>query len=355
MFNKLRSLLSSRNRNVAKPVSEVLKDLASIRTASDLLAICPNNTGHNWLGIKQGTIALFPYNHICLDQNYSNSAYSAKELQEIIGEIGQLAFRKIVFRGFPPYFSSIIKALRRNCNANIYVLYAGPASELNSDNRQFAIAEMVKLTREGYIKKIGFNKKGLSHAIASIYNIDCGRYILKVADSNINVAPRQLSDTIRIGIFGGNNFNKNIHTQVLAALAIPNAEIHVLDKSKFSYLNLAHRIEGYNGYLSHQKFIEVLSSMHINLYLAFSESWGNIITESLSFGVPCLATINSGVFDFDEYLSKYLVVNDYDNIPAITQKICEVIDKYSDLSERSIQYSRILNQRADSMLEEFLG
>ncbi len=114
-------------------------------------------------------------------------------------------------------------------------------------------------------------------------------------------------------------------------------------------------IEDTAGYLPHEKFINVLSSMDINLYLAYSESWGNLITESLAFGVPCLATINSGVFDYDEFLKQKLVVMDYDNISAIKSQIDAVLIDYSNISKKSYQYPIILNKEADKIIEAFLN
>jgi glycosyltransferase involved in cell wall biosynthesis len=353
VYKRVKQLMLFR-KDIKLQLESQIERFKVIRSEYDIIAICPNNTTQHWLGIKQGTAALFPHNHVCLEQSYSNTVYNEIELQQIIKSLASLNFKKIIFRGFPSYFSELIRGIKKNCETDIYILYAGPASEFMTVQKQEAVKEIVKLANEGVVKKVGFNKKGLSEAISSIYNIECGRYILKAPiPGEIKVRHLKVGK-IRIGIFGGSTFNKNIHTQILAALAVPNSEVHVLDKTKFSYLHLDHRIVGYDGYIPHEKFVNVLSSMDINLYLAYSESWGNLITESLAFGVPCLATINSGVFDYDEFLKQKLIVMDYDNISAIKNQIEEVLLDYSNISEKASEYVIALNKKADEFLCDLL-
>lgn len=337
------------------PISSVKRQLELIRLKSNVLAICPDNTGLNWLGIKSGTIALFPNNFLLLQQYYSHSVYSQKELLEIINFITKLDFDKVVFRGFPAYFESFIRDLKRQSSElKIFVLYAGPASEFNESSKTENILKIITLQKNGTIEKIGFNKKGLAETINDVYQVKTGRYILKTPKIE-QISPWNKSKSIKIGVLGGKTFNKNIHSQVLAALSIPTSEVHVLDKSQFSYLPQQHRIVGYNGYLDNDQFLKILASMDVNLYLAFSESWGNVITESLSQGVPCLSTINSGIFDFSEDLKEALVVQDYDNVSAIRDQIRLVYNKRDVLNPMCKEYISLLNTKAEEMLQHFLN
>jgi len=356
MFQKIiRKLLKKPEFSDVTPIAVVKHQLELIREGSDILAICPDNTGLNWLGIKSGTIALFPKNHLLLQQYYSHSVYTESQLMEIIEIIVTLDFKKVVFRGFPPYFDVFIRRLKtKNLASNLFVFYAGPASEFNESSKTQNLLKIIQLQKEGVIEKIGFNKKGLAEAISEVYNVKTGRYILKTSIKE-QIPLEKKNDTIQIGVFGGNTFNKNIHSQVLAALSVPKSEVHVLDKSKFDYLPEQNRIIGYDGYLPNDKFVKLLGSMDVNLYLAFSESWGNVITESLSYGVPCLSTINSGVYDYDNELSEALVVQDYDNISAIRDQIMKVYSDRNNLQNKCIDYISQLNTLAEEKLGELLG
>lgn len=355
MFQKIiHKLLKKSNFSDVIPVAVVKHQLELIRKESDILAICPDNTGLNWLGIKSGTIALFPKNYLLLQQYYSHSVYTESQLMEILELIAILDFKIVVFRGFPPYFDGFIRRLKKkNLASSLFVFYAGPASEFNESSKTQNLIKIIQLQKEGVIVKIGFNKKGLAEAISEVYKVKTGRYILKTSIKE-QIPLEKKNDTIKIGVFGGNTFNKNIHSQVLAALSVPKSEVHVLDKSRFDYLPDHDRIIDYNGYLTHEKFVKVLGSMDVNLYLAFSESWGNVITESLSYGVPCLSTINSGVYDFDNELGDMLVVHDYDNISSIRNQIMKVVYDKNNLKKKCSNYISTINQKAEEMLKEIL-
>lgn len=356
MFQKIiRKLLKKPDFSDVTSIAVVKHQLELIREGSDILAICPDNTGLNWLGIKSGTIALFPKNHLLLQQYYSHSVYTESQLMEIIEIIATLEFKKVVFRGFPPYFDVFIRRLKtKNLASNLFVFYAGPASEFNESSKTQNLLKIIQLQKEGVIEKIGFNKKGLAEAISEVYKVKTGRYILKTPIKE-QISSGKKNESIKIGVFGGNTFNKNIHSQVLAALSVPNSEVHVLDKKKFNYIPDQHRIIGYDGYLENEHFVKVLGRMDVNLYLAYSESWGNVITESLTQGVPCLSTINSGIFDFSEELKEALVVQDYDNISAIRDQIKLVYNKRDSLHSMCKDYISLLNSKAEEMLQELLN
>jgi glycosyltransferase involved in cell wall biosynthesis len=76
------------------------------------------------------------------------------------------------------------------------------------------------------------------------------------------------------------------------ALLIEKAIIHVLDKSIFSYLNMDNRIIEHGKNLPKEKFLGILGSMDLNLYMSYSESWGLVTYESEAMGVRCIGNLN---------------------------------------------------------------
>ena len=61
--------------------------------------------------------------------------------------------------------------------------------------------------------------------------------------------------------------------------------------------------------MNHNKFKKLLSEMDINLHLSFSEGMGGqIFTESLSIGVPCLSSYNNDFLAYNKYLRNLLYV-----------------------------------------------
>ena len=60
-------------------LTKILHEISYVREKSTTIAFTPDNTGYSWLGVKNGTMALFPENVICLPQNYSNSVFNKKK------------------------------------------------------------------------------------------------------------------------------------------------------------------------------------------------------------------------------------------------------------------------------------
>ena len=59
--------------------------------------------------------------------------------------------------------------------------------------------------------------------------------------------------------------------------------------------------------------------MDINLYCSFSESWGQVIIESLTLNTPCIYSNNAGISEMIKS-TRYLI-NEYDNVVSIARKI----------------------------------
>lgn len=320
------------------------------------MAVCPDNTGNNWLGIKQGTLGLFPNSCWVIPHYYSTPLYSQIQLSRIYSEIKRLQFKKLVIRGFSDYFASMIVDLKAIFpEIEVYVMYAGGASEFSHTNHRNFYSKIIALAKTELITKVGFNKNGLSEATKLLYGIPTGHYLMKtkIYDSS-NSNKEQPHDCVKVGVLGGNTFNKNTHTQVIAALTLPNAEVYAFNADQYSYLGMDPRIKSLTGPFDHSAFVGLLSQMDVNYYLAFSESWGHIITESLSVGVPCLTTPGSSVLNYNEELKGFLTVNDYDNILAIRAQTENVLKNYKKVSEMGTQYVHSLNQKADDFLYAFL-
>lgn len=355
MLKRVWQELTSKNEDETL-FQTLVESIGDIRNQSDVLAICPNNTGSSWLGIKNGTELLFPENTVALPQYYSQTKLTAKQLEELCRRVAELNFRLIVFRGFPPYFVDIFKKIKAsNKSTALFLLFAGSASEYYMEEHRQKLTLAVELCRAGVLNKLGFNKKGLPESITTIFKVPTGLYRMKCVPPIVGMGPKNRADQVlKIGVLGGDTFNKNLHTQAIAAMALDNSELHVLDKSNFDYLG-KERIVYHKSPMEHKQFLEVLAVMDVNYYLCFSESWGHVVTESLSVGTPCLTTASSGIFDLNEELKAALVVNDYDDIAAIIKQTKLVLENYDYISKRGLEYIGRLNKYADECNNRFWG
>lgn len=348
MIHKILNKLKGSSEFPKTPIEEVVEKIKSIRLNSETLAICANNTGNNWLGIKRGTEALFPSSTLILDQYYSNPVYNKEELRILAESISKSNFSKIFFRGFPSYFENIIDFLNELGVKQIWILFAGPVSEFNNEKKRDSFANLISIAQNNKIEGIGFNKQGMAEAISKLYRIKAEHYINKspILSSNISKPLQGLN----IGVFSGNTFNKNKHTQAISALLIDKSNVHVFNKDEFNYLPNTNRIIGIQSGLEHDQFITKLSQMTINSYLAFSESWGNVILESAAVGVPCLTTANNGVYFLNPTLEEKLVVKNYDDVTAIAKQMSSVIEERLSLKQDLLKYGEVINEYADHLL-----
>src|SRR6185503_7732058 len=160
---------------------------------------------------------------------------------------------------------------------------------------------------------------------------------------------------LNLGVFSHDSFRKNLHNQIAAALLFSDASVHAHEKERFDYFHCRDRFVVHPFEESYDKFLETLGSMTLNLYVTFSECYGMVIAESLSLGVPCLASCSSGLFDYDEFLKKSLVVNDYDNPEAIFKQGQHVLENRNEIVLRGKEYIRKLNRIATEKLTAFLN
>lgn len=322
--------------------------LSEIRNQSDYLAICAQPTGYSWLGVNIATKSLFPDCTFEMPQYFSNPIYTPKEISKLCSVINELRFNQVIFSGFAPFYEQICNEL----NTFKKVIYHGFLAELSDNILQQKIFNLiVTLAKEKKIKSVGFIKKGLALSINKIYNIPTFEIILP--NNNINENKKVLELPLRIGCLVNTSFRKNIHNQSLAASMVKDATVHVFKTKELDYIDNGQLV--FHDLMDHSQFLELLSSMTINLHVTFSESWGQVLSESISQGVPCISGYTSSFFDYDEELKQKLIVHGYDDSWCIYKKIEEVLNEHDYLSKKCIDYSILLNNLADDRIKKFLN
>ena len=285
MLNRILSKLLPKQ---SKPLlQQKLVELKEFRKRSDEIVICGSPTEGSWLGVSNATHSLFPKNSYTLPQWYSHPVFNEKEMKVWKEALVGLQFTKITISGFATFFFDFISEY--GDKQYIEVVYHGTWSEMHDKERRDWMAKMFELTRIGKIKKIGFIKKGMAETVHQLYGFDCQH--VQLPKPKIPEGIQQLNldrSKFHIGVFGADTFNKNLHNQVVHALLVENVVIHVLDKSIFDYLNMSDRIVEHGKNLPKEKFLQILGSMDLNLYMSYSESWGLVAYESEAMGVPCL-------------------------------------------------------------------
>jgi glycosyltransferase involved in cell wall biosynthesis len=286
MIRKLKSKFFGPNNKVQ---IEGLKDkIESIRKENDSIVLFGSPTEGNWKGIANATTGLFPINSLEIPQWYSNSIFTEKETIEICVSINEARFKKVIISGFAPYFFIWIELLYSI--ATIEVIFHGTISEFHEPEKQKFVSKLIQLGQTNVISRFGFVKEGLDKVFSSLYGFETYHQPLTLLQVPPGIKKLDLDRSkIHIGVFGADTFNKNLHNQVIHALMIENAMVHVLDKSVFEYLNLSNRIVEHGKNLPREVFLSILGSMDLNLYMSFNESWGLVAYESEAMGVPCIS------------------------------------------------------------------
>ena len=343
-------------RNIYLPVEVIIEKIKEIRHKGDTIAICPESTNGNWLGVKMATLGLFPENTLIFPQYYSSPIYSIKELKIIAEELINNKFRNIIFSGFVEYFETFIELLNHKIsNSKIGVIYHGSLATNSEDKKTTHLfSNLLSLCEDGKIQKLGFIKKGMRETFYKLKNLNTFHLLLFTRKLDILPAAKE-KGFISIGIFSHDLYRKNIHNQVAAALMTVNSRVFLRQNYGFDYLGNIDRIKTIGFNRSYEDYISLLMTMDLNLYVSFSECWGQVITESLAYGIPCLAANNSGIFDYDKELHDSLIVNEFDDSNEIHKKIEEILIKLNYYSTKGPAYVKKLNDIAQENLITFVN
>jgi glycosyltransferase involved in cell wall biosynthesis len=343
----LNKLLKSNKVNIDSLIDSILK----IRKKKDLINLCAAPTGYSWLGVYNAGLSLFPENTLAIPQYYSNQVLTEKQLQEIGTLIGELKFEQLIYNGYNSYFSIISNyALKINPNLKIGVIYHGFFAELSGNAIQVKIMNaMIEDVKAKRLHKIGFLKKGNAEIFEKKFDIPCSLLFNKNPEPFVNITTKPI-----IGVLTNQSFRKNSSTQVIAALCLTDYSVSIFDSKEYDSFDTENRLIK-NQHLSHGDFLLKLAENTINSHVTFSEaSGGQVFTESLAVGVPCITSLTHGYLDDSEELKKALVVDRFDDAWAIAQKMEEVLENRDHLSKLGLVYSNEMNKKVDFLLDNFL-
>lgn len=329
----------------------VLQQIETIAKTNKIINLCAAPTGYSWLGVRNAGLSLFPENTVEIPQYYSNQVLSNEQLIEIGSLIGRLKFEQLIFNGFNDYFIIIIRNAKKvNQKVRVGSIHHGFPAELTENPVGIRLFKsMIEAYKNKEVNKIGFAKKGYSQLIHHFL----GGNTFDIIYKNPILENNELLEK-RIGVLTSNTFRKNTYTQIMAALSLKEYEVAIstpVDLEFFDSNNLLKPL----GHLEHKRFLEEMSKNVINSHVTFSEaSGGQVFTESLALGVPCLTSLTHGYLDDSEELKKALVVERFDDAWAIAQKMRDVISDRDHLSKLGLSYSNEMNKKADIFLKQFL-
>lgn len=340
-------------RTNKKEYNDFLDTLSLMRQRAEDVVILPAPTGYSWKGVQVAGTSMFGQLVCQIPQYYSHTIFSEKQLEGIAQHIGHLDFRQVIWNGFPPYFYSLSQKIRaQNSKVKIAVVSHGFSAELaDSDILRKSFGLILSGLKEGLFAKAGFARKGMAQTVGRLTGAYC-QHIYTPTMTPVIGSP--LAGGPHIGVLVNNSFRKNFYTQVLAALMVPDAVVHVTNAKELGFLGQSDRIVAH-GFLPHEDFVRVLGQMHLNLHVTFSEGCGGqVLMESCAQGVPCLSALNSDFFELNPGLERALVVQMADDAYSIAQKIQQVLPQRAALAPILCQHIARINEEAKGHVQAFL-
>ena len=347
MISKIKSKLFKSSKNYS--IDDIKNKISVLTEDHKVIAMCPQSTDGNWKGVNIATSSMFHNQWLEIPQYYSNQVVSDEHFSEILIYFKNQGGEAIILNGFPAYFTKVV-VMAKEHGLRVATVFSGGLSEfVGREKETISLNHIIRLKKEGKIDRVAIMKAGLDLCLQDILKDKI--YRIHPFAHKLNIASKSLdSDKVHIGVLSNESYNKNRHNQIAAALSIENSLIHIAGNNEFSYWGENDRIIAHED-LNREDFLSLLGSMDINLYISYSESWGQVITESISLGVPCLASNNSGIFDYNQKLKNSLLVNDYDNPFEIAKRIKSVLGM--DLKDEYLSFLKSLNTGAEKLVHEF--
>lgn len=218
-----------------------------------------------------------------------------------------------------------------------------------AENATFS--KVLKLNKTGVVSKIGFCKRDLADYFKYLGYNTC--FVMNRFDLTTVEKKRNVTGTIKVGVWGNNWWHRNILNQVIGALMIPGAEAHVNELKEVDFIDNKRVIR--HGFLPKKEFLQIFSQMDINLYVSFTDCFPMTLIESMQYGIPAIASDTSAVYSFSPYLREALVVSTVDSPIGIAEKIGTVVKDYDKIKSEIAKYLPVLKKEVEESIKEFLS
>lgn len=330
-----------------KQIDEAIKIIKNYKNENYIVFYNPT-----WLGVAASTKGLFE-NIVPLEQVYGN-----KNIKRISEEIVSNNIKSVIFSQMVEGWSSILKYLKKlNNNIKIKVIWHGNCYEFFSDYTWNLNKDVMNLYKQNKIDCFGFVRSTMYEFYKeSGYN----SYYLQ---NNVNMEEKKLekrekSDKIKIGIYNADSRElKNIYTSIAVVKSIPNAvaDIVPINEGAKQYADiLGLEITYLDDYIEHNKLMERIRDIDLNIYPTFTENAPMFPLESFEIGVPCLIGNNNDYFE-NTKLKEFVVLDREDDIEHIKDKALNVLEHRDEIMNLYKEWKKEFNKKCEQLAKEFIN
>ncbi len=291
-----------------------------------------------WLGVANSTTSFFgdlaiPYPLFSSEYPQVTEHSYFDNLVDILSSSDKLS--SIILSGGTLLQQTLAKALKnKNPNIKLYFLWHGSPSQWCDLAQYNLFNEWNALYRGGIIDGFITCKPELEYTL-----IDMGILTHSIINympefSYRNVEDEPSIDEYKIGFFAALfSWYKNPFPQLTSLASISGCHLTTnleLTTEQISILS-CDDINFIHGHLSNKMFVEVLSRLHVVLYVTNTECSPMIALESISVGTPCIVGPAGNIYKGNKRLEKLLVVNEVDNPYAISKQLEIVREHYKEI------------------------
>ena len=259
---------------------------------------------------------------------------------------------QIIFFGIEIGWAEMIRKIREKHKNPIKVICNTSDALLYYDYERNNFFDLLKLSKENIIDKIGFLKKGQYKVYKNKkYN---SSYILENYKLDSKYEIKSEKGKIKIGIYPLNyTWDKNIFNQLSVGKFIDNSIINYneLDYKMTEFLKIM-KINSKAQKINEQNIFNNILENDINISCSFTEYLHTIFFLSMELGVPCITGNNEDFLNSE--LKEYLVVEAEDNTIKIAEKLNKCIQNKEKIMESYEIWKKEYNKKAENSIKEFL-
>lgn len=311
----------------------------------EIIGVCTSGTG----GVKSATYSLT--SNVIEIPGIKSSGQADIAANEII----KYNPKKVVISGYPPRYDLLARSIKKKRpSIRIFFIshapftwYHGRAKELLGFRRMF------DAYNDGCIEKMGFVKRDVA---AYFKERGVNAFLIMNRPPKFNSFKHKLGKgKLKVGVWGNDRddmWHRNLLNQVVSGLMIKNSEVHVNGLPDYFFLD-ENRINRH-GILPKEKYVPLLRSMDINLYVSFTDAFPMTVIESMSYGIPCIVSDTSEVYDGNRYLKKMLTESKIDSPLAMKNRIELVVKNYDKIKKEIASHIPVLEKKIEKTIVEFL-
>lgn len=260
--------------------------------------------------------------------------------------------KQIIFFGLEIGWAELIRKIREKHKNPIKVICNTSDALLYYDYERNNFFDLLRLSKENIIDKIGFLKKGQYEVYKNKkYN---SSYILENYKLDSKYEIKSEKGKIKIGIYPLNyTWDKNIFNQLSVGKFIDNSIINYneLDYKMTDFLKIM-KINSKAQKINKQNIFNNILENDINISCSFTEYFHTIFFLSMELGVPCITGNNEDFLNSE--LKEYLVVEAEDNPIKIAEKLNKCIQNKEKIMELYETWKKEYNKKAENSIKEFL-